>query len=61
LRGEGVTVAIGENNNALFYSADIKEPMVSKEIRPQYPILNKVYEYDLVTEKGQTYTIERGF
>jgi len=61
LRGEGVTVAIGENNNALFYSAVIKEPMVSKEIRPQYPILNKVYEYDLVTEKGQTYTIERGF
>ena len=29
-----------------------KEPLVSKEINPQYPALYKVYEYDLMTEQG---------
>ena len=40
--------------------AEIKEPLISKEINPQYPALYKVYEYDLMTEQGQDYIVERG-
>lgn len=60
LHGEGLKVAEGENPNAFYARADIKEPLVSGEINPQYPALYKVYEYDLMTEPGQDYTVERG-
>lgn len=61
LRGKGLKVAEGENPNAFYARADIKEPLVSGEINPQYPALYKVYEYDLMTEPGQDYTVERGW
>lgn len=60
LRGEGLKAAEGGNPNAFYARADIKEPLVSGEINPQYPALYKVYEYDLMTEPGQDYTVERG-
>lgn len=60
LRGAGIKEAIGENPNIFYMQADIKEPLISSEINPQYPALHKVYEYDLMTEAGQDYMIERG-
>ncbi|WP_455663899.1 glycosyl hydrolase family 95 catalytic domain-containing protein [Phocaeicola sp.] len=60
LRGAGIKEAIGENSNIFYMQADIKEPLISSEINPQYPALYKVYEYDLMTEAGQDYLIERG-
>lgn len=60
LRGAGIKEAIGENPNIFYMQADIKEPLISSEINPQYPALYKVYEYDLMTEAGQDYLIERG-
>ena len=60
LRGAGIKEAIGENPNIFYMQADIKEPLISCEINPQYPALYKVYEYDLMTEAGQDYLIERG-
>lgn len=60
LRGAGIKEAIGENPNIFYMQADIKEPLISSEINPQYPALHKVYEYDLMTEAGQDHMIERG-
>lgn len=59
LHGEGLTPASGVNPNPLFYTADVKEPLISDEITPRYPILRQVYEYDLSTTPGATYTITR--
>ena len=56
----GMKVAEGENTNPLFKKIDIKKPLISKEINPQYPQLLNVYEYDLMTEPGKSYTIIRG-
>lgn len=60
LRGEGLKVAEGGNTNGFYHLADIKEPLVSKVIHPEFPVLNRVYEYDLMTEEGGEYLIERG-
>ena len=60
LRGVGLKEAKGKNPNEYYMQAEIKEPLISKEINPQYPALYKVYEYDLMTEQGQDYIVERG-
>lgn len=59
LKGEGLKPAEGTNPNPLFKQADIKEPLVSKEIVPQYPVIPRVYEYDLMTEPGKDYIVTR--
>lgn len=60
LKGEGLKPASGINPNPLFRQAAIKEPLVSKEINPQYPVILRVYEYDLATEAGKDYVVTRG-
>lgn len=60
LKGEGLKPASGTNPNPLFRQAAIKEPLVSKEINPQYPVIPRVYEYDLATEAGKDYVVTRG-
>lgn len=60
LKGEGLKPASGTNPNPLFRQAAIKEPLVSKEINPQYPVIPRVYEYDLATEAGKYYVVTRG-
>lgn len=60
LKGEGLKPASGANPNPLFRQAAIKEPLVSKEINPQYPVIPRVYEYDLATEAGKDYVVTRG-
>ena len=59
LKGEGLKPASGTNPNPLFRQAAIKEPLVSKEINPQYPVIPRVYEYDLATEAGKDYVVTR--
>lgn len=59
LKGKGLKPASGKNPNPLYQQALIKEPLVSKEIRPQRPVLYQIYEYDLETVAGQDYQIER--
>jgi alpha-L-fucosidase 2 len=53
LTGKGLQPAQGKNPNPLFDVYPIKEPLVSKSIHPQYPIISKVYEYDVMTKPGQ--------
>lgn len=60
LKAPLLTQAQGINPNAFYLSAAIKEPLISKNISPQYPLLYKVYEYDLMTEPGCEYELERG-
>ena len=60
LTGAGLSEAKGVNPNALYGTAQIKEPLVSKEINAQYPLLYKIYEYDVDTRQGQAYTFKRG-
>lgn len=60
LQGKGLAEAKGENPNLFYKTAQIKEPLVSDEIQPQYPLLLKVYEYDLMTEAGKVYDLVRG-
>lgn len=60
LEGNGLRVASGDNPNPLFRRAAINEPLVSKEIRAQYPALYKVFEYDVETVPGGVYEFVRG-
>lgn len=60
LKAEGLKCASGENGNLLFGTATIKEPLISKTINPEYPVLYKVYEYDLMTQPGMDYVLVRG-
>lgn len=55
---DGMQLSKGENTNPLFKKPHIKNPLISSEITPQYPQLLKVYEYDITTEPGKTYTIK---
>ena len=60
LKGSGLKDATGENPNPLFRKARVKTPLISSKLPvPQVPLLYKVYEYDIMTEAGKTYTFER--
>jgi len=60
LKGEGLKIAQGENTNPLFPITAIKQALASAKVNPQFPLLNKVFEYDIMTEPGKTYSFERG-
>lgn len=59
LKGKGVRPANGECPNPLYAPAVIKEPVISKEVRLQSPLLYRVYEYDILTRQGEDYYLER--
>lgn len=59
LQGEGLKPAQGKSSNPLMQPADIKEPLTAKGLKPQHPLLYTVYEYDLQTEPGKSYIVER--
>ena len=59
LKGDGLRVAQGENRNEFFFKPKVKQPLVSTEILPLYPELKRVYEYDIMTQPGQDYHVER--
>jgi len=60
LKGTGLKEAKGKNPNPLYQTAEIKAPLVSPEINPEYPLLYKIYEYDVDTEQDRVYIFERG-
>lgn len=59
LKGEGSKEAKDENPNLFFAKPEIKQPLISNKIKPEMPILYKVYEYDIQTVAGQTYRFSR--
>ena len=59
LRGEGLKPATGENGNPLFKTNIIPKPSISNGINPIYPILNRIFEYDILTQAGKNYEFAR--
>jgi alpha-L-fucosidase 2 len=60
LDGEGLQEAAGPCQNPLLKSAEIREPLKSKDLK-KFDLLpvRKVYEYDLETRPGQTYRFKK--
>lgn len=58
LKGKGLNPAVGNCDNHLLQTADIKQPLRSKELK-NFDLLplRKVYEYDIVTQPGKTYKV----
>jgi alpha-L-fucosidase 2 len=57
LNGKGLKEATGDCPNPLFAPAAIQKPLRSKELKDFSPMsLRKVYEYDIETEAGKTYS-----
>lgn len=61
LEGTGLKEAKGDNPNPLMKRGSIKEPLVAAGLRAQYPLLYKIYEYDIQTQPGEKYTLHRTF
>ncbi len=61
LEGAGLKEAKGDNPNPLMKRGDIQEPLVAAGLRAQYPLLYKIYEYDIQTQPGEKYTLHRAF
>ena len=61
LEGTGLKEAKGDNPNPLMKCGAIKEPLVAAGLRAQYPLLYKIYEYDIQTQPGEKYTLHRAF
>lgn len=59
LEGEGLTIAEGESANPLLSPVRMADAEISSETDKEYPMLLRVYEYDLDTTPGQTYTLTR--
>ena len=59
LKGKGLTEAEGENTNRYYQNADIKKPLIAEGLDAEYPILYKIYEYDIDTQAGGEYILER--
>ncbi|MDE6511802.1 MAG: glycoside hydrolase N-terminal domain-containing protein [Muribaculaceae bacterium] len=59
LEGEGLMPASGDCPNPLLAPVVMADAEVSSETAKEYPLLLKVYEYDLDTNPGQTYKVIR--
>lgn len=59
LKGVGVEKAAGTNQNPFYKRAVIKTPLLTDGIVVQQPLLYQIYEYDIQTEAGKSYDVER--
>lgn len=59
LKGEGLSEAEGICPNPLYAPATVADAIVSEETQAQHPILFRTYEYDLNTQPGMTYQLQR--
>lgn len=57
LKGKGLKKASGRCPNPLFAAAEILSPLVAEGLTPQQPALPEVYEYDILTRAGGSYTV----
>lgn len=57
LKGKGLKKAAGRCPNPLFAASEILPPLVAEGLTPQQPALSEVYEYDIQTSTGGTYTV----
>ncbi len=59
LQGKGLKKASGSCPNLFYASAEIKTPLKAIGLNPQSPILYHTYEYDVETQSGEDYMVER--
>jgi alpha-L-fucosidase 2 len=59
LKGHNLKPATGANSNEFYSIPETKQPLISDKINAQYPILNRVYEYDINTKAGDVITLYR--
>jgi alpha-L-fucosidase 2 len=59
LKGDGLKEAAGDNPNEFYRRADIKTERIAEGLNSQYPSLYRIYEYDVETVPGGTYTFTR--
>jgi len=59
LQGKGLKKATGSCPSFFYAPAEIKEPLKAKGLNPQHPVLYRTYEYDVETQPGQDYIVER--
>ena len=59
LTGEGLKEAKGDCPNPLYARADVKPVKTSPEVARQWPVINRVYEYDITTTPGQIVKLYR--
>ena len=58
LQGKGLKEAVGSCPNALYESADVKQPLRSPELKAFEQLdIRPVYEYDLDTKAGKVYEV----
>jgi alpha-L-fucosidase 2 len=57
LSGKGLTAAKGHNPNSFYQVQKIEDPLISKQAKLEKPDLKQVWEYDLETQTGQSYTL----
>lgn len=59
LAGDGLVPARGESENHLLKGADMADAISTADTGNLYPIVSKIYEYDLDTKAGETYTLRK--
>jgi len=59
LKGKGLKEAKGQNSNTFYTVAEIQAPLNHSTIQPTTPDLKKLYEYDVITQKGETIEVSK--
>jgi alpha-L-fucosidase 2 len=59
LKGNGIVPAVGKNPNSFYHIPTINKPVFSKQAKITRLTTRKVFEYDIQTIKGKTYTFVR--
>ena len=59
LQGKGLKKAQGSNPNRFYYVSDIREPLNHAETIKSELNLKKIFEYDLITQKGDIITLRK--
>lgn len=59
LKGNGLKEASGDNTNSFYSVAEIKAPLIHAESQLAASELKKVYEYDVITNKGDIIEISK--
>ncbi|QDH81640.1 glycoside hydrolase family 95 protein [Echinicola soli] len=58
LEGKGLRPATGQNSNPFYQTPSVKSALVSPKAEMAPLFLDKIYEYDLSTEPGETYELQ---
>ncbi len=59
LKGKGLRKAKGDNSNPLYNVPAVSKPLINENAKLNPVVLKKTYLYDLKTEKGKEYVINR--